>query len=82
MPRYDFRCQDCETVFEEKRSIFQASAPAVCPSCHSLATQKLLTKAYIAASSRPGSDAIPVPLAERHGGGGCGCGACACGAQG
>lgn len=61
MPRYDFRCQDCETIFEEKRSVFQASAPAVCPSCHSLATQKLLTKAYIAAGPRPGNDTIPVP---------------------
>ncbi|KJH72697.1 FmdB family zinc ribbon protein [Aliterella atlantica] len=36
MPLYDFRCQTCG-VFEQKRSIAEASNPIPCPSCQAVA---------------------------------------------
>ena len=31
MPKYDFKCPDCDLVFEAVRSFAQAAAPAPCP---------------------------------------------------
>ena len=33
MPTYDFRCQNCDSTFEERRSFARADDPAVCPCC-------------------------------------------------
>jgi putative FmdB family regulatory protein len=33
MPIYEYRCSQCENVFELKCSFSQADAPATCPSC-------------------------------------------------
>ncbi len=76
MPWYDFRCNECLTVFEEKRSFLRASEPAVCPNCASRETQKLVAMANVVGAG-PSADSIPVPM-SRKGGGGCGCGACGC----
>jgi putative FmdB family regulatory protein len=74
MPRYDFRCHDCATVFEERRRMARANAPATCPQCGSENTYKLLSQVAIVGSGTSASGEMPAA------GGGCGCGAsCACG---
>jgi putative FmdB family regulatory protein len=78
MPRYDFRCHDCTTVFEEERSMAQATAPAACPHCGSEHTYKLLSQvAIVNGASRTVGQ--PRPASKQSAG--CGCGACSCGAH-
>ena len=77
MPWYDFRCTECNTVFEEKRSFVRANEPAVCPQCFSRQTDKMLTRANVIGRQAK-AETIPVPM-SRPAGGGCGCGACGCG---
>lgn len=36
MPLYDFRCETCG-IFEQSRSIQQASKPMFCPTCNTIA---------------------------------------------
>lgn len=36
MPLYDFRCDTCG-IFEQSRSIMQASDPMFCPTCQNIA---------------------------------------------
>lgn len=43
MPRYEFRCPDCATRFEEKRSFARADDPAVCPDCAGVARERVLS---------------------------------------
>ena len=33
MPRYDYKCEQCETVFDVERSMNDASEPHPCPFC-------------------------------------------------
>ncbi|MCL4870348.1 MAG: zinc ribbon domain-containing protein [Anaerolineae bacterium] len=75
MARYDFRCLQCDTVFEEKRPMALADVAAACPVCHSENTRKLLNKV---AFSMAGSDGASLPLPMANSGGGCGCGSCSC----
>ena len=35
MPAYDFQCNSCETIFEERRPFSRAGDPAECPDCGS-----------------------------------------------
>ena len=42
MPRYDYRCPDCEAAFERERPMAEATAPAECPVCGG-AGERLLT---------------------------------------
>lgn len=73
MPHYDFRCHDCTTVFEEERTMAQASMPASCPHCGSQDTYKLLSQVAVMSGAQ-GPKSAPLQ------GGGCGCGGgCACG---
>jgi putative FmdB family regulatory protein len=69
MPAYDFRCRTCDTSFEVKRSIFEAStdtSAAVCPQGHS-ETSRVFTPVAVG-----GGAAAPAP----QGGGCCGGGCC------
>ena len=65
MPRYEYRCRTCDTVFEERREMRAADAPAMCPSGHD-DTVRLLSA--FAAVGRAESGRPPAP---------CGA-ACAC----
>jgi putative FmdB family regulatory protein len=78
MPTYEFRCRTCDSVFEERRPMSEASVPAVCPDGHAN-TVKLLSafasmgpKATSSVSSADVAAAMSAPRA-----GGCG-GGCAC----
>jgi putative FmdB family regulatory protein len=70
MALYEFRCRTCEDVFEVRRPMSDAAAPAVCPDGHT-DTVKLLS--MFARTGAVGG-AAPVPA----GGGGCCGGGCGC----
>jgi putative FmdB family regulatory protein len=79
MPTYEFRCRTCDSVFEERRPMSEASAPATCPDGHPDAVKLLSVFASTGgrqASSVSSSDVATAMSAPRMGGG-CG-GGCAC----
>ena len=81
MPRYDYRCRTCDAVYEQRRSMDAADAPATCPDGH-VGAVRLLPVFATAGFSSPGDAGRFGPGGE--GGmcgapvaGGCG-GGCAC----
>ncbi len=40
MPKYDYNCRNCNSVFEEVRSMFQLQLPAICPMCGAETTER------------------------------------------
>jgi putative FmdB family regulatory protein len=72
MPLYEYRCRTCETVYEERRPMADADAPATCPSGHVGAARLLPVFATTRASEPAFGGACGAPVA-----GGCG-GGCAC----
>ncbi len=72
MPTYAYRCRDCSDTFELRRSMSQASDPAVCPQGHD-DTVKLLTTVALAGSSGSG---VAAAASEAPAGGCCGGGCC------
>lgn len=71
MPAYDYRCRTCDTVFEVRRGLDDASAPAACPAGHA-ETSRVFTPVAVGGTVGAGS-AGPAPS-----GGGC-CGGSCCG---
>ena len=43
MPLYDYRCDECHTVFEQRRAMADVDKVTVCPACDSLLTTRLLS---------------------------------------
>ncbi|MDP9433217.1 MAG: zinc ribbon domain-containing protein [Actinomycetota bacterium] len=73
MASYDYRCRSCSTVFEVRRPIDAATAPAVrCPDGHDDVARVWSASSLVGA--RPASAAPSTPA----GGGGC-CGGGCCG---
>lgn len=66
MPAYDYRCRTCDAVFEVRRGLDDAPAPAPCPQGHDQ-TSRLFTPVAVGGSAAP-----PAPA----GGGCCGGGCC------
>jgi putative FmdB family regulatory protein len=71
MPVYEFRCSTCHVVYDERRPMADADAPAACPSGHVGATRLLPIFSTTGLASQP-AGACGAPVA-----GGCG-GGCAC----
>ncbi|MGH9118471.1 MAG: FmdB family zinc ribbon protein [Acidimicrobiales bacterium] len=71
MPTYEFRCRTCDTVFEERRPMAEASDAASCPDGHH-DTIRLIS--LFAAARGP----VAVAGNGRGSGGCCGGGACGC----
>jgi putative FmdB family regulatory protein len=69
MPLYDYRCGECDEVFEVRRPMAESSEPATCPAGHPGARRML---SVFAAVGGPSTAPVPPPT-----GGGCG-GHCAC----
>ncbi|HYD10351.1 MAG TPA: zinc ribbon domain-containing protein [Acidimicrobiales bacterium] len=69
MPLYEYRCTDCDSTFEQRRTFAEADEVVACPSGH-LNVKRLLS--VVARTSG---------LPEMGGGGGVGCcgGGCGCG---
>ena len=74
MPLYEYRCNDCRSVFEVLRPMAERELTAVCPSCESRASMPLISRVALQVGGSPER------AATSGGGGGCACGgACACG---
>ena len=69
MPLYEYRCTECDVVFEARRAMDDADAPVACPDGHAGARRLL---SVFAAAGRATAGATSGPPA-----GGCG-GGCAC----
>lgn len=74
MPRYDYRCLTCDTVFEERRTMAAADDPAICPGGHRGAARLLADFVAVGSLGEAGRDG---PCADPVAGGGCGDG-CVC----
>ncbi|MFM8002628.1 MAG: FmdB family zinc ribbon protein [Actinomycetota bacterium] len=73
MPTYEFRCRECDQVFEERRLMADANEPAVCPQGHHNAVRLLSVFASVGGGSTPTASA-PASLPKMGGcGSGCGC---------
>jgi len=70
VPRYDYRCSTCETVYELSRPMADADATATCPDGHQGAVRLLAV--FATTSSAPTERTAPAP----SGGGCCGGGCC------
>jgi putative FmdB family regulatory protein len=73
MARYEYRCRTCHEVYEERRSMADADAPATCPDGHVGAVRVFAVFATTGRGERSSAVAgerAPMP-------GGCGPG-CAC----
>jgi putative FmdB family regulatory protein len=73
VPIYEYRCQTCDAVYEARRSMAEADAPATCPEGH-VGARRLLP---VFATTSGGSAAEPAGMCGAPVAGGCG-GACAC----
>jgi putative FmdB family regulatory protein len=72
MARYEYRCRTCEQVFEERRPMADADAPAVCPAGHVGAVRLLPVFSTAGFGERASAPPAGAPAA-----GGCGAG-CLC----
>jgi putative FmdB family regulatory protein len=80
MPLYEYRCNDCHSIFELLRPMAKRGLAAVCPSCESVASMPLISRVAVHAGPSSGMEAAPRSAPAGGGGGGCCGGACACGA--
>ncbi len=62
MPVYEFRCTTCDALFDERRAMARADAPATCPEGHVGARRLLPVFATV------GLAAAPPPRVRRAGG--------------
>jgi putative FmdB family regulatory protein len=73
VPVYEFRCSSCHAVFDERRPMAEADAPARCPDGHLGAARLFPVFATVGLAAEPaGAGLCGAPVA-----GGCGSG-CAC----
>jgi putative FmdB family regulatory protein len=72
MPIYEYRCSTCAGVYEERRPMADADAPATCPEGH-VGARRLLPVFATGGSSSP----EPARMGGAPPIGGCG-GGCAC----
>ncbi len=72
MPVYEFRCSTCHAIFDERRPMADADAPACCPDGHVGARRLLPVFATTGLAPEPVGGQCGAPVA-----GGCGSG-CAC----
>ncbi len=60
MPRYDYQCQQCQTIFEVRASIKEKEAGLhpTCPECQSAETRQIITAGLVL----HGSDGASLPV--------------------
>lgn len=68
MPRYEYRCRTCDTVFEARRPMSESNAPATCPEGHDGAVRLLSVFASVTGAPLPSGAPSGVPC-----GGHCAC---------
>ena len=69
MPRYDYRCQACDALFELRMSMseYAEGNKTVCPECGSSEVERTFTSVGVLTGSRAGGGA-PAPSNCGHGG--------------
>jgi putative FmdB family regulatory protein len=75
MPVYEFRCTTCHAVYDERRPMADADAPAACPDGHVGATRLLPIFSTTGLAAQPAAG--PGGMCGAPMAGGCG-GGCAC----
>ena len=65
MPLYEYRCEECVTRFEQRRSMADADNVAVCPVCASLLTTRVISAAVWMGAARQNNGRFPPPV-EKH----------------
>ena len=70
MPLYEYRCTECDVVFEARRAMDDADAPVACPDGHR-GTRRLLS--VFAAAGRASGAPAPAAAPPRPCGGACAC---------
>jgi putative FmdB family regulatory protein len=81
MPLYDYRCRDCDSTFEARRSIADADRDVTCPAGHTAVTRRLPVFAAGGRSSSGSAAMGDFAGPAAGGGGGCCGGSCGCGAR-
>lgn len=79
MPLYEFRCQDCGAVYQERRRFTEANEESTCPTCQSQQTIKLISTAVFISAGNGGFQSAPSQAPRTTSSSGCGCGSCGCG---
>ena len=64
MPTYEYKCRDCDAVFEVRRPMSEANAPAACPDGH-LASTRLLS-VFASVGAGPAASSAPAAPAPRE----------------
>ena len=64
MPVYEFRCSTCHAVFDERRTMAEADAPATCPDGHVGAARLFPVFSTVGLAAEPAGGAV-----RRTGGG-------------
>ena len=52
MPIYEYRCKDCQELFDALRSMSKADDPIACQNCKSLNTRRQISAAYAHSGGR------------------------------
>lgn len=73
MPTYEYKCRECGTTFEARRSMAEANAPINCPDGHVDAIRMLSVFASVNAGGSAKSAPAPAPRPAGGCGGGCAC---------
>lgn len=75
MPVYDYRCNDCGTLYDVYHKLKEVTEDVLCPHCGSAKHKKLISASSVAVGGKSGSSSFSEPSCE-SGGGCCGGGAC------
>jgi putative FmdB family regulatory protein len=73
MPVYEFRCTTCHAVYDERRPMADADAPATCPAGHTGAARLLPIFATTGLATEPPSGGMCGAPQVGGCGGGCAC---------
>lgn len=74
MPTYAFRCPDCATTFEERRTFARSDDPVTCPTCGGgaaakrMGTPMVFRKGVAARALLEAPGRAPLPVASSHAG--------------
>jgi len=73
VPVYEYKCVDCDDVFEQRRSMAEADAPVSCPEGHT-DVRRLLSVFAAGGRADAGGSTLPAAAPPARGcGGGCAC---------
>ena len=68
MPLYEYRCEECYTVFEKRRSMSDADKTTICPACDSLLTTRMLSTFNVTRDVRKSETPKPTPKRSHRAG--------------